>query len=55
LQGFDDEEFNAVGWINPLPPQSDIPGFARVTMMKYFVEESGAVDYGALWVCGFDF
>lgn len=47
--GWDDEEFYAAGWINPLPAQYGIPGFKRMTMMKFFQDEFGVVDVNALW------
>ena len=49
-QGTDnDEDFYMEGWLNPLPPQQGIPGWQRVTMMKYFVENNGNIDMAALW------
>lgn len=42
------ENFFADGWLNPLPPQHGIPGWQRITMMKYFVE-NGNIDMDALW------
>ena len=47
--GFDDEDFYASGWLNPLPPQRGVPGWQRLTMMKYFRDPDGAVDHGVLW------
>lgn len=45
-----DESFCAAGWLNPLPPQNGIPGWQRMTMMKYFVDEdTGELDDVALW------
>lgn len=44
------ESFLATGWMNPLPPQQGIPGWQRVTMMKYFADEdTGSIDREALW------
>lgn len=44
------EEFCATGWLNALPPQQTIPGWQRMTMMKYFKDEnSAAMDLDALW------
>ncbi|KAK3716377.1 hypothetical protein LTR37_006527 [Vermiconidia calcicola] len=44
------EQFLASGWLNALPKQSGIPGWQRMTMMKYFEDEvTGNVDEGALW------
>jgi len=48
--GYDDETFLSSGWLNPLPPQQGIPGWQRVTMMKYFVDPiTGHMDDDALW------
>lgn len=44
------EEFLATGWLSPLPPQQGIPGWLRMTMMKYFTDDNtGAMDMDALW------
>lgn len=43
------ENFYMEGWLNPLPPQNGIPGWQRVTMMKYFLEPDGSIDMEALW------
>ncbi|KAK3671156.1 hypothetical protein LTR78_008957 [Recurvomyces mirabilis] len=44
------EEFNALGWLNALPPQHDVPGWQRMTMMKYFQDpDTGLIDEAALW------
>ncbi|GAB7350915.1 hypothetical protein MBLNU459_g1427t1 [Dothideomycetes sp. NU459] len=49
-QGEDNAEpFLASGWMNPLPPQHGVPGWMRMTMMKYFVDEHGAIDMDSLW------
>jgi hypothetical protein len=47
--GFDDEEFYASGFLNPLPAQRGVPGWQRMTMMKYFRDDDGRMDHGALW------
>jgi hypothetical protein len=47
--GYDDEQFFCVGHINPLPPQNGIPGFARMTMMKYFRHPDGQMDTNVMW------
>lgn len=48
--GYDDEDFSACGWLNPLPEQEGVPGWQRMTMMKYFVDEgTGRLDTSALW------
>jgi hypothetical protein len=48
-----DEEFYIDGWLNPLPRQHGVPGWQRLTMMKYFVEDDGygegEIDTDALW------
>ena len=44
------EEFYAQGWLNALPPQHGVPGWQRMTMMKYFQDDDiGEIDYEALW------
>ncbi|KAF2761678.1 hypothetical protein EJ05DRAFT_181587 [Pseudovirgaria hyperparasitica] len=49
-RGTDDEEFLSAGWLNQLPTQQGIPGWKRMTMMKYYrCEDTGAVDVDALW------
>jgi hypothetical protein len=49
----DQEDFYIDGWLNPLPRQHGVPGWQRLTMMKYFVEEDeygeGEIDLEALW------
>lgn len=49
--GYDNyEDFCASGWLNPLPAQHGIPGWQRMTMMKYFIDDvTGAIDHEALW------
>jgi hypothetical protein len=48
--GFDEENFYATGHITPLPPQSGIPGFQRLTMMKFFRDvDTGEIDLTCLW------
>lgn len=47
--GYDDEEFFGAGWLNPLPPQQCIPGWKRITMMKFFQDNNGHIDADALW------
>lgn len=45
-----EEGFHADGWFNQLPPQSGIPGWQRMTMMKYYTsDEFDAIDYNSLW------
>ncbi|KAK8156402.1 hypothetical protein IWX90DRAFT_486658 [Phyllosticta citrichinensis] len=50
-RGFDDEDFFGTGWVNQLPAQRGIPGWQRITMMKYFKddEDDGGFDTTALW------
>lgn len=47
------EDFRIGGWLNPLPAQHGVPGWQRLTMMKYFVEEDAngqdVIDIDALW------
>lgn len=45
------ESFLASGWLNPLPPQQGVPGWRRMTMMKFFEDDSevSGIDLGALW------
>ncbi|KKY19041.1 hypothetical protein UCDDS831_g05673 [Diplodia seriata] len=47
--GYDDEDFNAAGWLNELPNQHGIAGWKRMTMMKYFEDGNGGWDNNALW------
>ncbi|KXT02752.1 hypothetical protein AC578_5441 [Pseudocercospora eumusae] len=44
-----EEEFKADGWLNPLPSQNGIPGWQRMTMMKYYEQNDGTVDTTSLW------
>lgn len=34
-----DDDFEAIGWLNPLPDQHGIPGWQRITWMKHFEED----------------
>ncbi|KAI5251286.1 hypothetical protein E4T42_04468 [Aureobasidium subglaciale] len=43
------EPFLASGFFNPLPPQHGIPGWHRMTMMKYWRDEDGVIDEDSLW------
>jgi len=44
------EDFLAQGWLNALPTQHGIPGWQRMTMMKYFTDpQTGEIDQDALW------
>ena len=49
-QGEDlDDEYNAMGWLNPLPPQQGIPGWQRITFMKHFMDDFDQVEQDNLW------
>ncbi|KAH7385622.1 hypothetical protein BKA66DRAFT_528087 [Pyrenochaeta sp. MPI-SDFR-AT-0127] len=39
-----DDDFNAVGWLNPLPPQAGIHGWQRITFMKHFMDDFDQID-----------
>lgn len=44
------ENFLATGKLSSLPPQEGIPGWQRLSMMKYYVDpNTGAIDHDALW------
>lgn len=44
------DDFQADGWLNPLPPQHEIPGWQRFTLMKFFQhEDNGEIDLDNLW------
>jgi hypothetical protein len=47
--GFDDEDFYCVGHITPLAPQRGIPGWSRMTMIKYFKGPDGSIDDSIVW------
>ena len=34
-----DRPFLSTGWLNPLPAQQGVPGWQRMSMMKYYVDE----------------
>ncbi|PVH93955.1 hypothetical protein DM02DRAFT_207624 [Periconia macrospinosa] len=44
-----DDHFFATGWLNPLPPQSGIPGWQRVTFMKHFETDATQFSHDNLW------
>ncbi|WPA96144.1 uncharacterized protein RHO25_000750 [Cercospora beticola] len=45
-----EQNFLADGWFNSLPPQMGVPGWQRMTMMKYFIEDdTNEIDYESLW------
>ncbi|KAF2088704.1 hypothetical protein K490DRAFT_38547, partial [Saccharata proteae CBS 121410] len=47
--GWDNENFSGSGWLQTLPTQFGIPGWKRMTMMKYFENEHETWDEYALW------
>jgi hypothetical protein len=47
--GYDDEKFYASGWINPIASQRGVPGWSRMSMMKYFKDPDGSLDQNAFW------
>ncbi|KAI9814399.1 MAG: hypothetical protein M1827_003255 [Pycnora praestabilis] len=47
--GYDRESFFGSGSIHELPPQHGIPGWQRLTLMKYFADEQGAYEAGSDW------
>ncbi|CBX92578.1 hypothetical protein LEMA_P052840.1 [Plenodomus lingam JN3] len=44
-----EDDFNAIGWLNPLPAQKGIPGWQRITFMKHFMENFDEVEQDNLW------
>ncbi|KAH7095765.1 hypothetical protein FB567DRAFT_566409 [Paraphoma chrysanthemicola] len=44
-----DDDFNAIGWLNPLPDQCGIPGWQRITFMKHFMDDFDQTDQDNLW------
>ncbi|KAF2030143.1 hypothetical protein EK21DRAFT_66353 [Setomelanomma holmii] len=44
-----DDDFNAIGWLNPLPEQCGIPGWQRITFMKHFMDDFDQVEQDNLW------
>ena len=43
-------DFLADGWLNQLPPQQEVPGWQRMTMMKYYTDEyNNQIDWASLW------
>lgn len=44
-----DDDFNAIGWLNALPPQQGIPGWQRITFMKHFMDDVDQVEQDNLW------
>ena len=43
------DDFFTTGWLNALPPQCDIPGWQRITFMKYFEDDFNTVSRDNLW------
>lgn len=44
-----DREFYATGYTYPLPKQLGVPGWQRIVMMKYFLDDDGSYEDEALW------
>ncbi|KNG51475.1 hypothetical protein TW65_01490 [Stemphylium lycopersici] len=44
-----EDDYKALGWLNPLPPQGGIPGWQRITFMKHFSEDYEDPDHDNLW------
>ena len=44
-----DDKFQALGWVNGLPAQEGIPGWQRITLMKYFGGNGVEWDDDNLW------
>jgi hypothetical protein len=44
-----EDEYMALGWLNPLPPQGGIPGWQRITFMKHFTEDYENPNEDNLW------
>lgn len=44
-----DDDFYALGWLNPLPAQHGIPGWQRITFMKHFIDDFDQADQDNLW------
>ena len=42
-------EFYATGYTYPLPSQHGVPGWQRIVMMKYFLDDNGNYEEEALW------
>lgn len=41
--------FRSDGWLSQLPSQNGIPGWQRLTMMKYWMDEDNNIDFMTLW------
>jgi hypothetical protein len=44
-----EDEYNALGWLNALPPQAGIPGWQRITFMKHFMDDFEQPEQDNLW------
>ena len=44
-----EDDYMALGWLNPLPPQAGIPGWQRITFMKHFNEDLNDPMEDNLW------
>jgi hypothetical protein len=44
-----EDDYMALGWLNPLPPQAGIPGWQRITFMKHFNEDLNDLMEDNLW------
>lgn len=44
-----EDDFYALGWLNPLPEQEGIPGWMRITFMKHFMDDVDMVEQDNLW------
>lgn len=44
-----DREFYATGYTYPLPAQHGVPGWQRIVMMKYFLDDNGNYEEEAIW------
>ncbi|MCJ1365269.1 hypothetical protein MMC16_004390 [Acarospora aff. strigata] len=47
--GFDRDHFHCAGHLHALPPQHGIPGWQRITLMKYALDDHGFCDPGSCW------
>ncbi len=47
--GVDRDPFHCTGQLQALPPQHGIPGWQRITLMKYFLDEDGFYDPNSRW------
>lgn len=47
--GFDRDYFHCAGHLQALPPQHGIPGWQRITLMKYDLDAHGFYDPASCW------